>query len=122
MGTTAGDLPKVTEQQLVCEFAVADLDRALAFYLAVGFQLVRRDHDFCELSWEGRLLFLMVEPRGGDNATNVRVLVPDVDARWQRVQELGARIITPIRDTTYGLRDFTCCDPDGNRLRFSTEL
>jgi predicted enzyme related to lactoylglutathione lyase len=122
MSTDAGDRPQVTDQQLVCEFAVADLDRALAFYFAVGFQLVRRDHDFCELSWDGRLLFLMVEPRGADNATNVRVLVPDVDARWQTVQRLGARIITPIRDTTYGLRDFTCCDPDGNRLRFASEL
>lgn len=107
---------------LVCEFAVADLDRALAFYLAVGFALVRRDHDFCELSWAGHLLFLMVEPRGPDNATNVRVLVPDADACWRKVQQLGARIITPIRDATYGLRDFTCCDPDGNRLRFAAEL
>ena len=108
--------------QLVCEFAVADLDRALPFYIALGFELVRRDHDFCELAFAGSLLFLMVEPRGPDNATNVRVLVPDVDARWATALQLGARIITPIRDATYGLRDFTCCDPDGNRLRFASEL
>ena len=109
-------------KQLVCEFPVRDLERALTFYRQLGFSVLRSDHDFAVLLWEECELFLAVDAAIADNATNVRIMVDDVDARWQRVQQLGARIITPIRDAAYGLRDFTCCDPDGNRLRFASRL
>jgi hypothetical protein len=49
-------------------------------------------------------------------------MVPDVDVRYQHVLQLGARIVVPIRDTSYGLRDFIFADPDGNLLRFGTYL
>jgi len=38
------------------------------------------------------------------------------------VQQLGARVIKPIADRYYGLRDFTIADPDGFGLRFGTRL
>ena len=53
---------------------------------------------------------------------NERVMVPDVDQIWQRLTELGPRIIVPIGDRRYGLRDFTIVDPDGYELRFATRL
>src|SRR5262249_25931936 len=53
---------------------------------------------------------------------NLRVMVPDVDQIWQRATELGTRIIVPIGDRRYGLRDFTIADPDGFELRFATRL
>ena len=49
-------------------------------------------------------------------------MVPDVDQIWQRLTELGPRIIVPIGDRRYGLRDFTIVDPDGYELRFATRL
>ena len=51
-----------------------------------------------------------------------RVMVPDVDQIWQRVSDLAPRIIVPIDDRHYGLRDFTILDPDGFELRFATWL
>ena len=40
----------------------------------------------------------------------------------QLVVEVYARVIKPIADRYYGLRDFTIADPDGFGLRFGTSL
>jgi uncharacterized glyoxalase superfamily protein PhnB len=49
-------------------------------------------------------------------------MVPDVDECWKRANELGARIISPVADRYYGLRDFTIADPDGFGVRFASLL
>jgi hypothetical protein len=36
--------------------------------------------------------------------------------------DLGARVIIPIGDRYYGLRDFTIADPDGFGVRFASPL
>ncbi len=112
--------------QLVVEVYVRDLDRALRFYQALGFHLVRRTEGFAVVSWEGHLLFLDEQPQlpetGGRESANVRIMVPDVDTLWLRAQALGARIAVPIANRAYGLRDFTIRDPDGFGLRFATAL
>ena len=53
---------------------------------------------------------------------NVRVMVPDVDGCWRRAGEIGARVVSPIADRDYGLRDFTIADPDGFGVRFASKL
>ena len=52
----------------------------------------------------------------------MRVIVPDVDARWPRVQALRATVSRPIGDRSYGHCDFTALDPDGFELRFASWL
>ena len=54
--------------------------------------------------------------------TNIRVMVPDVDDHWRLANEIGARIIAPIADRYYGLRDFIIADPDGFGVRFASVL
>jgi uncharacterized glyoxalase superfamily protein PhnB len=49
-------------------------------------------------------------------------MVADVDAHWTRAIAVGARIVTPIADRYYGLRDFTIADPDGIGIRFASLL
>jgi uncharacterized glyoxalase superfamily protein PhnB len=49
-------------------------------------------------------------------------MVPDVDECWKLANEIGARIIIPLADRYYGLRDFTIADPDGFGVRFASEL
>jgi uncharacterized glyoxalase superfamily protein PhnB len=49
-------------------------------------------------------------------------MVPRVDDYWRLAGELGARIVVPIGDRYYGLRDFTIADPDGIGVRFATTL
>jgi catechol 2,3-dioxygenase-like lactoylglutathione lyase family enzyme len=113
-------------EQLVVEVMVRDLERALAFYTALGFTLARRDGGFAVLRWEDRRLFLDEQrglpPLTGPARANVRILTRDVDAVWALVQRLGLVVEQPIGDRYYGLRDFTVVDPDGFGLRFAACL
>jgi catechol 2,3-dioxygenase-like lactoylglutathione lyase family enzyme len=112
-------------EQLVVEVFVRDIRRSTDFYRSLGFELLRDDGTFVELTWEGSKLFL--DERAGLSPTahpqaNVRILVADVDAWWERAERAGARVFQPIADRSYGLRDFTIVDPDGFGLRFATRL
>jgi len=114
--------------QLVTEILTRDIRRSVAFYCKLGFELLRDDGGFVELGWEGHRLFLSDELKEKMNASaplpqgNVRVMVPNVDDYWALSQELGARVLSPITDQPYGLRDFTIADPDGFGVRFGTRL
>jgi catechol 2,3-dioxygenase-like lactoylglutathione lyase family enzyme len=113
-------------EQLVAEIYVRDLARAREFLIAFGFEVVREEPDFVELRWEQSLLFLeRVENYPDPPAmpvANIRVMVPDVNDYWRKALADGARVIRPIGDRYYGLRDFTIAGPDGIALRFATTL
>jgi catechol 2,3-dioxygenase-like lactoylglutathione lyase family enzyme len=113
-------------EQLVVEVYARDLARSLAFYQALGFELLSAEPDFAVLAWENQRFFL--EPRPDLPApidypqANVRIMVAEVERYWEIAQQLGAPVIKPIADRDYGLRDFTIADPDGFGLRFGTRL
>ncbi len=121
-------------EQLVTEIVVRDARRSIEFYRLLRFELLRDGGDFVELTWEDHRLFLAelsafhevdgvelpAPPRFP--LANVRVMVPDVDAQWRLANEIGARIIVPIADRYYGLRDFMIADPDGFGVRFASTL
>jgi catechol 2,3-dioxygenase-like lactoylglutathione lyase family enzyme len=121
-------------EQLVTEIVVKDIQRSVRFYRLLGFALLRDGGDFVELTWEHHRLFLAepsaiheVDPVESSAVpqfprANVRVMVSNVDDYWQRVSEIGARIILPIADRYYGLRDFIIADPDGFGVRFASKL
>src|SRR3954447_14761961 len=108
-------------EQLVVEIFVSDMARAKVFYVELGFAVLTDRGTFVVLDWEGHELFL--DERHGlmppeRPTANVRVMVLDVDRYWARAQEMGARVVEPIADRDYGLRDFTIADPDGFGIRF----
>lgn len=112
-------------EQLVVELLVSNLDRSIDFYTALGFTLLRREGSFAALAWEEHRLFLDEVVHAISTARpmmNVRIMVADVDACWSRAGELGSRIVAPIADRHYGLRDFTIADPDGFGVRFASWL
>ena len=121
-------------EQLVTEIVVGDIRRSTAFYRQLGFVLLRDGGDFVELTWEDHRLFLaelsafhgveQVESPAPPQFpfANVRVMVPDVDGCWRLARDSGARIVVPIGDRYYGLRDFTIADPDGFGVRFASLL
>jgi catechol 2,3-dioxygenase-like lactoylglutathione lyase family enzyme len=107
--------------------------RSVEFYRRLGFDLLRDAGDFVELTWEDHRLYLAeatafrdvdVEPGAAPSfpTANVRVMVPDVDRCWQLANAMGARVVVPIGDRHYGLRDFTIADPDGFGIRFASRL
>jgi catechol 2,3-dioxygenase-like lactoylglutathione lyase family enzyme len=113
-------------EQLVVELFVRDLQRSLAFYRALGFDLLREEETFAVVAWEGHRLFLDqkddLPEAPATPIMNVRVMVADVDRAWQRVNELRLRVVAPMADRPYGLRDFTIADLDGFGVRFATRL
>jgi catechol 2,3-dioxygenase-like lactoylglutathione lyase family enzyme len=121
------------KEQLVTEIVVRDVRRSTEFYRLLGFTLLRDGGDFVEMTWEGHRLFLAevsaFHVKQAVSAAlprfppaNVRVMVPNVDGLWKRVNEIGARVVVPIADRYYGLRDFTVADPDGFGVRFASLL
>lgn len=135
---SCGDWPTTTDEpmsqpryvdstrQLVVELSIQNLRRSLDFYQRLGFHIQRAEAKFAVVAWEDHQLFLAEDGtmlKALDQPyINVRVMVPDVDHLWQRVQDLGLAVLVPIGDRSYGLRDFTLADPDGFGVRFATWL
>ena len=113
-------------QQLVVEVSVRDLRRAITFYERLGFQVIREEERFAELSWEEHRFLLdelrNLPPPPDLPQANMRVMVARVDDYWKLAQETGARVVVPIADRDYGLRDFTITDPDGFGIRFASAV
>ena len=119
-------------EQLVTEIVVRDIKRSTEFYCRLGFELLRDGGDFVELTWEDHRLFLAelsAFPEIGEiefpappkfPLANIRVMVPNVDDCWRVANEIAARIVVPVGDRYYGLRDFTLADPDGFGVRFAS--
>jgi catechol 2,3-dioxygenase-like lactoylglutathione lyase family enzyme len=120
--------------QLVTEIVVRDIRRSTEFYRHLRFEFLRDGGGFAELAWEEHRLFLAELSAFRDvrqvelpavpafPLANVRVMVPNVDDYWKRANEIGARIVIPIADRYYGLRDFLIADPDGFGVRFAGPL
>lgn len=111
--------------QLIVELYTARYEESLAFYVGFGFRVLRDEGNFAELAWDDSRLFIeKVEgaPAPDHQVGNIRVMVPDVDRYWALALETRARVIRPIEDRYYGLRDFTIEGPDGLGLRFATRL
>lgn len=100
---------------------VSDMDRALKFYCEVlgmtktfensspvGFVVLARDKADIHLS--------LAPGHKGSTANVLHLIVEDAMALHDHLEASGARIIKGLRDQEYGLRDFICADPDGNRI------
>ena len=118
--------PLITENesQGVVEIVGPDVDALLSFYLSVGFELERRTGDFAVVHWQGTRLFLAGNSDApvGECWRSLRIMVEDVDAMWQKANQLGLKVGNPIADRFYGLRDFLLADPAGFGLRFAQAL
>ncbi len=114
------ELPENQAQGEV-EIVGPDLDSLLGFYLSLGFELERRSGDFAVVHWQGTRLFLAGNPDAPvtDCWRSLRIMVDDVDARWDEANRLRLEVNNPIADRPYGLRDFVLKDPAGFGLRFA---
>ena len=53
---------------------------------------------------------------------SITVMVPDVDAHYDRALAEGAQILTPPHDQPWGLRDYEALDVEGRWWNFSQRL
>jgi uncharacterized glyoxalase superfamily protein PhnB len=88
------------------EFAIVTLGRAVVMFA----------QDRLYESMAGR-----IESRRGV-AIDVRIMVDDADAVYNRCRDSGVEIVHEIADRYYGLRDFVISDLNGFRLRFASTL
>jgi catechol 2,3-dioxygenase-like lactoylglutathione lyase family enzyme len=123
------------------EFHVADVERSLVFYEALGFRVVRRWQDWIRLDRDGADLVLFSDayvrrkpkraphyftpwidgfPRGV--GVEVTIEVTDVDAVFALAAGAGLPIVKEIQDRPWGARDFRLADPDGYFLRITSPL
>jgi uncharacterized glyoxalase superfamily protein PhnB len=71
--------------------------------------------------WHGSVP-IMLGAEGGQEPgpAYLYVVVEDADAHHERAVGAGAEIVTPLRDTDYGSRDYSAKDIDGNVWYFGT--
>jgi hypothetical protein len=102
---------------------VADLDRALALYAAIGFLTGRHEDTYGFTAWAGLELHLTVVP-GHDplrTAAAVFLHVPDADAVAALLLAAAVGRTMPV-DTDSSIREGAHVDPDGNLLRFGSPI
>jgi len=102
------------------ELPVEDVERAQRHYRDVlGFE-VRWLYPGAELgavSREDVAIFFRKRERPFEPAVHW-VFAADIDATYEELRSLGARIVEPLEKKPWGLRQFTVEDIDGNRFYF----
>ncbi|NWG47464.1 MAG: VOC family protein [Alphaproteobacteria bacterium] len=105
--------------------ATADMDRAVAFYEALGLSCDKggRGTDFTTFRVGKLALNLIAETRGPIRWWG-RVIfhVADVDAVYRDVRAAGLAPDFAPSDAPWGERYFHITDPDGHELSFATPL
>ena len=105
--------------------AVKDLAVEAAYYIdKLGFE-----RDFTAPGWEflsfgtfkvmlGECADEMTAEATGNHSWFAHALVENVDDVYQEFIDRGAKILSPITDKPWGIRDFTVVTPDGHRIVF----
>jgi uncharacterized glyoxalase superfamily protein PhnB len=70
---------------------------------------------------EGQALGYRVA-RGQPHSSFVFIIIPDVEAHFERAVRGGATVISAPEDKPYGQRQYTVQDPEGQRWSFSEQV
>jgi len=62
----------------------------------------------------------MPKDTGGRCTQTIYVIVDDVDAHHAQASAAGAKVVMPLRDESYGGREYSCRDPEGHVWTFGT--
>jgi catechol 2,3-dioxygenase-like lactoylglutathione lyase family enzyme len=109
-------------------FAVSNVGRSLAFFMdKLGFRAEFRMGDPVEYAIiERDMVSLHLMPASRDPAAlgqaRVYVFTAGVDALCDELKALGCPIEVAPKDFSYGMREMSVRDPDGNRLTFGEEV
>lgn len=103
----------------------SDLDRANAFYKALGLDFVRHSHGSGpeHLASEGKDRVFEIYPlvEGALPTTSARIgfSVPSVDATYSALLAVGGKSVSPPGESPWGRRAVVA-DPDGHRVELTT--
>ncbi len=98
------------------DLSVSDLARSRRFYSeGLGFAVLREGPGFCDLD-ANSLHVRLIESRSIEYRCAIRLQVPDVEAAWAKLVQLGAKgLYEPMRTDQLELVG-SAADPDGHCL------
>jgi len=97
-----------------------DLDPSLVFVLDE-----KEGASYAILDRDGMSVHLQIrrEPMGNeDNAYDFYARVPDAAALLKEFEARGVKVVQPLEDQPYGMRDFSVENPEGRRMMFGSGL
>jgi catechol 2,3-dioxygenase-like lactoylglutathione lyase family enzyme len=104
---------------------VADMDEAVAFYRAAGFEVgAYEGGGFAFVTHDDESVFdldLIDDLDCSTNPAGCYLIAADLHTWHTRLTDLGATV-TAVEDMPWGMREFTLTDPSGNHLRFGTSI
>jgi uncharacterized glyoxalase superfamily protein PhnB len=112
--------PLSAMDQLVPELPVADVERAQQHYRDIfGFEIgwLYPGKEIGSVSREGVVIFFRRREPPFEPAVHW-VFAEDIDASYRQLTSVGANIVEPLELKSWGLRQFTVEDLDGNRFYF----
>jgi predicted enzyme related to lactoylglutathione lyase len=104
----------------VPELPVADVERAQQHYRdALGFDIgwLYPGKEIGAVSRGNAVIFFRKRDRPFEPSVHW-IFADDLDASYDELKSLGAKIVEPIERKPWGLRQFTIEDLDGNRFYF----
>ncbi len=102
------------------ELPVTDVERAQRHYRdALGFEIawLQPDKGIGAVSRGNTAIFFRKRPPPLEPVVHW-VFAEDIDATYDELRSLGAKIVEPLEKKPWGLRQFTVEDLDGNRFYF----
>ena len=114
-------MPALTFGRIAATIAVADMPRALGFYVGVlGMETTFQNGDpvqFAIVERDAAELHLTLAHSHRASDRNVaHLMVDDATALHDHLVANGVPILRGLRDADYGLRGFVFADLDGNRI------
>lgn len=119
----------MSQQTVVPQLRITNALRSLKFYVGgLGFA-VDWQHQFepgfplfIQLTREGQTIFITEHAGDCEVGGAVYFLVPDVDRCFEEFSARGVLLASSPANTAWGTREMVVEDPDGNRLRFASEV
>jgi catechol 2,3-dioxygenase-like lactoylglutathione lyase family enzyme len=102
------------------------MPRAVRFYCALGFEVLRGNEQSSFTSFRAGMSYLNLIAQPTEHRWSwwgrVIFYVADVDALYERALAAGCQPTTAPRDAEWGERFFHLIDPDGHELSFARPL
>jgi uncharacterized glyoxalase superfamily protein PhnB len=116
-------------QTVIPQLRITNAERSLHYYVeCLGFK-VDWEHRFepgfplfAQLTRQGQTIFLTEHAGDCQLGGAVYFIVPDAATCLSAFEQRGAVPINSLTNTAWGTCEFLLSDPDGNRLRFASEL
>lgn len=120
---------KKLPQTVIPQLRITNAVKSVDFYVhGLGFS-IDWEHRFepgfpvfMQLSRLGQTIFLTEHSGDCQAGGAVYFIVDSADQCWSQFEAKGVRPTNPLATTPWGTREFLVTDPDGNRLRFASNM